>query len=171
MVELTGLDPIAPASVTDDDLFLIWDTAAASGNAKNVTRAQMLVGMARLLANAGFLVVDATQLNAPLAAINMLTVTTGLTIGATVSKVLTATVALSVPAILAAGTTTLPMTVTGAVVGDVVILSAFALLPAGMVFSGDVTAADTVTVRFFNATAGTIGAAIYSFKAVTVRVA
>ena len=170
MVELNALTAIDPADVSDDDLVLIFDSAAPSGNSKKATRAQFLAGVARNGQDATLGIVDAAEVNAPVSALNTLTVATGLVIGATVSKVLTATASLAVPDILAAASATVTMTVTGAAVGDLVLLGLPAGLSAGMIVRGDVTGANTVTVRLYNATAATIAAASYSVKAVAVRV-
>lgn len=72
-VELIDLVAIDPADVSDDDLMLIWDVAAPSGNAKKATRAQFLAGVARESADVTFGTVDADALNAPVGAIDALT--------------------------------------------------------------------------------------------------
>lgn len=169
-VELIDLVAIEPADVSNDDLVLMWDIAAPSGNAKKATRAQFLAGVAMEETDVVFGDVDADALNAPVGAIDELTVATGLIIGATIEKVLTASASLSVADILAYDDGTATMTVTGAVSGDVVILALPAGMPAGMIVRGDVTAANTVTVRIYNATAATITAASYTVRALVIRV-
>lgn len=72
------------------------------------------------------------------------------------ATMLQASAALDFPSIAAAGQQELTIAVAGAAVGDAVALAAPATLTAGLVATGRVTAADTVTVRLSNITAGAI---------------
>lgn len=78
---------------------------------------------------------------------------------------------LDFPSIAAAGTQTLTVTVTGAAVGDQVLLSLPATVNAGVVFDARVTAADTVTVRAQNITASAIdpASAVYTLTVLKLR--
>lgn len=67
---------------------------------------------------------------------------------------------------LANGSTTL--TVTGAATGDLVVVSP-AMPSAGVIVSGDVTSADTVTLRAHNTTGGTIDPASTTFRVKVIR--
>lgn len=69
--------------------------------------------------------------------------------------VLEASATFDPPNIAAAGTTTTTVTVTGAALGDIVEAS-FSLDSQGIMLSGYVSAADTVTTVFFNPTGGAI---------------
>lgn len=79
---------------------------------------------------------------------------------------LTTSATLNFPSIAAAGTSDLTATVTGAAIGDAVtITKADATMPnAGLVLYGQVTAADTVTVRAINITASAIDPASANFR-------
>lgn len=74
----------------------------------------------------------------------------------TAGNLLTATATLNFGSILAAASEDLPITVTGAAVGDAVHIGLPAAPAASVVFMGFVSAADTVTIRAFNV--GTIAA-------------
>ena len=67
--------------------------------------------------------------------------------------------------IAANGIATFNITVNGAKAGDVVFLSAPAAIEAGLIWSGYVSAANTVTVRIHNTTAGAIDPAIGTWMA------
>lgn len=78
---------------------------------------------------------------------------------------ITATGALDFPSIAAATTAELTLTVTGAATGDTVALGPPATLETGLVATGFVSAADTVTVRLANVTAGAIDPASATWRA------
>lgn len=67
-----------------------------------------------------------------------------------------ASTSLDFPSVAAAGQQELTITVTGAAVGDAVMLAAPASLTAGLIATARVSAANTVTVRLSNITAGAI---------------
>jgi|GEM_PF-4913588 len=170
-MELNSLNSIAPANVTDDDLVLIWDTTAPAGsNSKKATRGQLLDGVVRSGAAATLTIVDATELNAPVGAIDNLVVATGLTMGGTLASISTISTSVTIPDAAADTTVTAAMTVTGAAVGDVVILSLPSGFPVGMIARADVTAPNAVTVRCYNATAALIATAAYTIRALALRV-
>lgn len=78
---------------------------------------------------------------------------------------LTATAALDFASIAAAASADLTITVAGAAVGDSVQLGLPAAPAAGLVFNGFVSAANTVTVRASNITAGPVDAASATYRA------
>jgi hypothetical protein len=92
------------------------------------------------------------------------TTTGAVTTGATLTKIRTATAALDFPSISAVSQADLTITVTGAVVGDEVALALPAAPTAGIVFNAYVSAANTVTVRASNITAGAIDPASASYS-------
>lgn len=86
-----------------------------------------------------------------------------------ITDVRSATATLDFPSIAAGAVATLTITVTGAVAGDTVSLGAPATLEAGLMFTGIVTAANTVTVRVHNTTAGAIDPASATWRATVIR--
>ena len=93
------------------------------------------------------------------AAVGALAVSTG----TTVKNIKSATESIDLPSISAAATGSATFTVTGAAVGDAIIVNPPALT-TGLVFGGAaVTAADTVTVYATNATASPINQAAANF--------
>lgn len=82
---------------------------------------------------------------------------------------LTATAALDFGNILAASSADLTITVTGAAVGDAVILGPPAAPDASLTFLGFVSAADTVTVRAFNIGAVAVDQASMTFRATVLQ--
>ena len=92
--------------------------------------------------------------------------------GATVTSVLTAASTINFPEIAAGATSdSSGITVTGAAVGDAVMVGVPAAIEAGIVVTAYVSAADTVKVRAANVTASPINPASGSFRVVVVKVA
>jgi hypothetical protein len=77
--------------------------------------------------------------------------------GGRITALLGGTVSLTPPSLTTGATGSVNVTVTGAGVGDLVVLEAPAALEAGLVFIGaSVTATNTITARFYNPSAGTV---------------
>lgn len=91
--------------------------------------------------------------------------------GATITKVLTATASLDFPSISAATQADLTITVTGAAVGDEVIMALPAAPTAGLVFNAFVSATNTVTVRASNITGSPINPAAATFGVIVINAA
>lgn len=79
-----------------------------------------------------------------------------------------ASATLDFPSVASLGTQDLTITVTGAVVGDGVILGLPAAPDAGIVYTAWVSSANTVTVRASNYTTGAINPASATFKAIVL---
>lgn len=82
---------------------------------------------------------------------------------------LTATAALDFASIAAAGSADLTVTVAGAASGDSVSVGLPAAPTAGLIFMGFVSAANTVTVRATNITAGAVDAASATYRATVIK--
>ena len=91
--------------------------------------------------------------------------------GAAITKVLTATATLNFPSISAASQADLTITVTGAAVGDEVIMSLPAAPAAGIVFNAFVSATNTVTIRATNVTASPVDPASASYGVIVINAA
>jgi len=91
--------------------------------------------------------------------------------GATVSKILTNTASLNFPSISAASQADLTITVTGAAVGDEVIMSLPAAPAAGLVFNAFVSATNTVTIRASNITGSPVDAAAATYGVIVIAAA
>jgi len=83
--------------------------------------------------------------------------------GATLTKVLSGSASLNFPPIATTASADLTITVTGAAVGNSVVMALPAAPAAGLVFNAFVSATDTVTIRASNITALSVdaGAATY----------
>ena len=86
------------------------------------------------------------------------------TVGAALTKILTATASLNFPSINAASQADLTITVTGAAVGDEVAMALPAAPAAGIVFNAFVSAANTVTIRATNVTAAPVDPAAANYS-------
>jgi hypothetical protein len=90
---------------------------------------------------------------------------------ATITKVLTGSAALDFPSVAAAGQQSLTITVTGAAVGDEVIVALPAAPAAGLVFNAFVSAANTVTIRATNVTASPVDPASATYGVIVLAAA
>lgn len=87
----------------------------------------------------------------------------------TILGILTNTATLDFPSIAAGAVAQLTMTVSGAATGDAVFIGAPSTLNTGLIVDGFVSAANTVTVRVFNGTSGSIDPASATFRAVVAK--
>ena len=88
--------------------------------------------------------------------------------GNTITKVLSGSASLDFPEIAAVSQADLTITVTGAAVGDEVIMALPAAPAAGLVFNAFVSAANTVTVRASNITAAPVNAAAATYGVIVI---
>jgi hypothetical protein len=88
--------------------------------------------------------------------------------GSQITKVLSGSASLDFGSISAVSQANLTITVTGAAVGDEVILALPAAPTAGIVFNAFVSAANTVTVRASNITAGSIDPAAATYGVIVI---
>jgi hypothetical protein len=96
----------------------------------------------------------------------------GLQVGASgieFSAILSATAVLDFPSISSNSYQSLTITVTGAGVGDVVILGAPAALEANLMAFGFVTATDTVTIRLHNGSGGAVDPVSATWRATVIK--
>lgn len=173
MPELDDLPAIDPADVSDDDFILIFDNSAPSSKSKKSTRSNFLKDVARKGGDNNFAVVEIDDLTATDATSVNHTITTGLTFdsAATVRKMYRATTSIITAGTAAGASETILATVTGVAVGDFVNLSFAAALPDGLMAQAWVSAADTISVKFYNASSGAIAGATYSGKIAVTRFA
>lgn len=166
MVTIPELPTQVVGNVSDDDLLVTYDMGAGQG--RKVTRAALLTGVARSGQDATLAVVDADELNAPTGAIDTLTVATELIMGARISKVVYLSSLVAVPTVAAGAQGTVTVTLTGSVTGDMLMVNATAL-DAGLIMSGTVTSANTVTLYFWNASAASIAGANRIIRLLALR--
>ena len=88
--------------------------------------------------------------------------------GNAVTKVLSATASLDFGSIGAAAQANLTITVTGAAVGDEVVMALPAAPAAGLVFNAFVSAANTVTIRASNITASPVDPAAATYGVIVI---
>ena len=88
--------------------------------------------------------------------------------GNTITKVLSGSASLNFGSIGAAAQADLTLTITGAAVGDEVVMALPAAPAAGLIFNAFVSAADTVTIRASNITAAPIDPAAATFGATVI---
>ena len=88
--------------------------------------------------------------------------------GNTITKVLSASASLDFGSINAASQAGLTITVTGAAVGDEVIMALPAAPAAGLVFNAFVSAANTVTIRASNITVSPIDPAAATYGVIVI---
>lgn len=86
--------------------------------------------------------------------------------GGSITKILTGSATLDFGSIVTLLSADLTITVTGAAVGDPVMLALPASPTAGIIFNGYVSATNTVTIRGFNITALSVDPASATYKAI-----
>lgn len=173
MPELNALPVASSGDISDDDLVLVFENGAASNKSRQATRGAFLTGVARNgAAITPASVASAGAVTAPSGAIDTLTVATKLVLGAEVQRVLTVSATLTLPTIASGAEGSATVTLTGAVVGDQVLVQLPATFPAGLILArAVVTGANTVTCYAWNASATSISGAGYSIRATALRVA
>jgi hypothetical protein len=172
---MTALTALPTATGINDLDWLVVNRGGreASQQDRKITRANLLSGVAFLAGSAAFTgaVSSAISLSAPAGSIDALTVATGLTMGAALQKILTATASVAIPTLATLVSSDVTMTVTGAVVGDVAIVNPQVDMPDGLHLRPYVSATNTVTINVNNGSNASITGASYSLKAVLLRVA
>ena len=88
--------------------------------------------------------------------------------GSTVTEITAATATLNFGSIATTASADLTITVTGAAVGDEVIMALPAAPAAGIVFNAFVSAANTVTIRATNITASPVDAAAATYGVIVI---
>lgn len=88
--------------------------------------------------------------------------------GATITKVLSNSASLNFPSIASAASADLTITVTGAAVGDEVIMALPAAPAAGLVFNAFVSATNTVTIRASNISGSPVDAAAATYGVIVI---
>lgn len=171
MPDLSGLP--AASGITDDDLLLVYDNGASSNKSRKIARSDFLTGIARNgAAMTPASVTSAGAVTAPSGAIDALTVATSLTLGATLQKALSGAVTLTAPTIAAGDQGTASVTLSGAVVGDQVLIQLPASMPDGLILTrAVVSGANTVTCHLYNASSGSISGDDYAIRATVLRFA
>ena len=106
-----------------------------------------------------------TTFSGPVRSLNGFIAGTG---SATVTKVLSASASLNYGSIGAAAQADLTITVTGAAVGDEVVMALPAAPAAGIVFNAFVSAANTVTIRASNITASPVDPAAATYGVIVI---
>jgi hypothetical protein len=172
MPELNALPEATSGDISDDDLVLVYENGAASNKSRRATRGNFLTGVARNgAAITPASVASAGAMAAPSGAIDTLTVATALVMGATLSRILSASGTLTLPTIANGAEGSAAITLTGCVVGDQIILQLPTTFPAGLLLSrAVVTGANTVTCSFWNASGSSITGAGYTVRATALRV-
>ena len=102
----------------------------------------------------------ATHFSGPIVSANGFVAGTG---SISISKIAAATASLNFPSIASQAQADLTITVSGAAVGDYVVLDEPAAPAAGLVFNAFVSAANTVTVRASNISSGAVDEAALTF--------
>lgn len=162
-VELIDLPAQDVGDVSDDDLLLIWDSAAGSNNSRKVTREDLLTGVAR----------DDGDHNFGTSVIDDLTATVStITFASTAALTNLLRVEASVtPATVGAGVSdTQTVTLTGALTTDYLLMPIFtSALPDGLTYQAWISASNTVSIRFRNNSSGSISSASYTVRVVALR--
>lgn len=173
MAELDDLPAIDQADVSNDDFLLIFDNSASTSKSRKVTRGHLLNGVAFTGGDHDFGTSEITALTATEATVVDLTVTTSLVFdsAATLQKMYRLSGNVVVGTLAGGAGETKTATVTGVATGDYVSISFTAALPDGLMAQAWVSGGNTVSIRFYNATAGSIAGATVTARIVVMRFA
>ncbi len=173
MPQLNELPVVETADVSNDDFLLLFDNSAATNKSRRVTRSNLLTDVARQGGNHNFGTSEIAALTATAATIIDLTVTTSLAFdsAATLLKMYRATGAIVTAGTAAGAAETLTFNIQGVAVGDYISISFSGPIPDGLMTQAWVSGANTVSVKFYNATSGAITGSSYSTKIVAMRFA
>jgi len=172
MTEIPDLPEVLAPDITDDDLIILYDVGAATQKSRHATRANFLGGLVRTTGTFAVGTLNATgALNAPAGSIDDLTVSGSLILGGEVTKMLSGSAAVAIPTVASGAEGTVTMSLTGAIVGDIVTVNGPSTLPAGLILRGVVTAPDEVTIYAVNASAASITGASHTLNVMLVRFA
>jgi hypothetical protein len=119
-----------------------------------------------IVANCEFAIIYDSALNSGNGGFHLDTITLG---SSTLSNVVSAAASIGWPAIGATTSTVATLVVTGASVGDCVILGTPASVPAGISFFGWVNNAGTITIQALNVTGGVITPVAGTYRATAQR--
>jgi hypothetical protein len=158
LVPLTSA--LSGAATATDDTFLVYDLSALA--LKNITRTELIAAVAANLASQS--IANAALQNGLVATTTFKVKSTG----TAVTKLLSVATTLDFPNTLAVTSSDMTITVTGAAVGDAVFIGLPAAPTAGFIFQGFVSAADTVTIRATNFTAGALNPASATYRVTVV---
>jgi hypothetical protein len=167
-LEITDLPAITSAD--DADLLIVYDVSAPSAKSKKITKASLLSGFVKSGDNCTLGDLTAGSVAAATGAINTLTVSIGLSIGASLSRIGRFSGNVTFSTLAAGAGETVTAALTGAVAGDFVVLGLPVTLPAGLIVRGDIGASNVLSLRAFNASGASISGASYAITAVTLRV-
>lgn len=168
MPEIALVTPVFDADdMGDADLMVIHSDSAAGPGRVPVSEFLQGNGVALEDGDHNFGTVEIDTLTASAAAINELSVPTGLAVGVSgtpITKILMASGTITPANILAGAGETMTIAVTGATTGMHCMLAFAAALPDGLIPQAWVSAAGTVSVRLFNTTGSTITSASYTAR-------
>lgn len=161
MPDITDLTELNETPAAGDE-FLVYDVSAGTGNSKKVTRANLLGGVAFEGGDHDFGTSEITDLTTQNASI-------GFTGGAVLTKMVVASFSVAPSDILTAASETVTATVTGALTSHFLVANFTSALPNGLVCQSWISAADTVSFKFYNTTGGTISGASYTVQAMLIE--
>jgi hypothetical protein len=161
----TQFNQIDNADVKDTLVTAVKDPDAASGQkGKWATLGQLLASTVRLVAGK-VPSLEVTSLTATTA--NATTFSVGA--GSSMTKILSSSQDVAVPTIASKGDADISITVSGAAVGDFVMVAGIDELAGPLVIRARVTATNTVTIHVHNSDTGSVTGATYEIRVVLIR--
>lgn len=167
LLNLLADDELVSGQFDDGDLYLVH--SISNGRDMVAKRSSLVTGLVQEGGDANLDEVTIADLTATAAQANTLTVVTSMAMGATLSKILFATGSVTFTDILTTAGQTQTFTLTGALTTDTLLWSFGSAIPDGVIAQAWISAANTVSVRFWNTTGSTISGASYTFKAIALR--
>jgi hypothetical protein len=166
-VEITDLDFIGFGIVEDDDEMVIYDVSEASGSTKKITRGNVTRKCVKLKPTTDPDTVSEGDAELGDVEIDDLTSTNssiGFTDGSSLDFAVHSSVSPAPSDIAAGASETVTATLTGATTSHQLIWNLTGALPDGMTCQAWISAADTVSFKFYNSTGSPISGATYGAR-------
>lgn len=152
--------PAVTGDVSDDMIFPAFCPSLVAPQTRRMTRGYILGGVARTGAG--------TTVEFGTVTADNLIANDGITCTDTIERIISVTDTVTLPSIASLAEATVNFTATGAVVGDMVLLTLPSALSGGIICRGYVASADTVTIKAFNATGSSFGGGAQSIRAMVI---
>ena len=172
MSELIEIDELPEAeSIADADLFVVYVVGAGTNKTRRMTFETLRQLFLEQEGDGELNELSVTTLEAGDADVVNLGIQNDMiwADGATISKILRAAPALSPSNINAGSSEVVTASVPGAEAGDHVVMNIIEELPAGLLWTARVSAADTVAVKFHNTIGSTINGATYNARILVIK--
>lgn len=157
-IEIVDLPTMADADLADDDWVMVYDISAGSQPTKKVSRAGVVDDCVKEGGDHSVNALEVAELTATVVALTF-------DAGSSLTDMLAASLTVTHSDILTTATEIVDVSMPGVTTADFLSFSFTGPLATGLVCQGYISAADTVSFKFWNPTGSTITGASYTARA------